>query len=68
MDELRAESKRLLGDKIHPDAPAFVIIEEDNCKIYVLKNKDLYQGDQMWNWGHELSHCLYGLWHPPHTK
>jgi hypothetical protein len=45
------------------EVAAFSVLEvkESKCTIYMIDPKDSYQPEFI---GHELVHCIYGVWHP----
>lgn len=43
-------------------AYGFAILQGDKCELHLLELRSEY-GQVMEDWGHELSHCVYGDWH-----
>lgn len=43
--------------KEEPENPKYT------CQIFVVRPKNTTDTRQMETWGHELMHCVYGVWH-----
>lgn len=46
------------GEKAH----GFTLVKRGYCELHLLKLQRT-SGSVMEDWGHELSHCVYGEWH-----
>lgn len=65
--EARMADTVLIGEATAKQVAAFSIIRlnEDRCTIYMLDPKTSYQPEWI---GHELVHCIYGVWHAEPQK
>jgi len=68
MIKLFKERQRSFVGNIEPkNVAAFSVIRlnDDKCTIYMLDPKVSYQPEYI---GHELVHCIYGVWHKQPQK
>lgn len=57
-----------LGERAKRDGLAEWFVRHDTgevvaCDIYVKKIRSVKDKDRMYEWGHELAHCIYGSYH-----
>jgi hypothetical protein len=66
-DYLKEREGTIKGDVKPEDVAAFAVISEKDttCTIYIMDPKVSYQPEFI---GHELVHCIYGVWHDEPQK
>ena len=62
-DDLNKAFDTFYNIKVAPNAVGWFGYVDGVCQIHVLDLKSVNKDYGMFIWGHELAHCMYGLYH-----